>query len=518
MLARIIDNKTISIEQITPAEESILIKAFSVKDPKARYIDTTMGNFDGWYRKYNIKHKRLDRALLGELRKACTVNKLPLSIVDMRPASKYPAPDESTITPDYLPGITLDKHQLEAIRPACRAEIGLIEAPTGSGKSELIAAYTKLFNCPTVIIAEQKVVVTQLKARLELREVVKEAGLFMAGKRPNGQTVIIGSLASLIIPKPPEKSQDDTAEAYTRKLKAYATRRKNAKLLREMVGKCDLLLIDEADKAVNKQYRFLCKYWYSGRRKYGFSGTFFDPATPVKNLHLKENLGSIISYTSRDEVQAAGRIIPINYIAIAFGDPKDRNRKETYDTAISELMINNPKYHKLITSLAVHSIKRDDYGTMILVDSIPLGKRLNEILLEQGVVSEFIYGATPDKKRDEIIKKFEAKEVRVLIGSKILKRGLDLQGGCETLIIACDDQRWSEFNQIIGRAVRKNKLGVATVYDVYFVCNYYLYEHSRKRIKHVSETSYNACVRFPHVTISTRDLIKSRFRIPKERK
>lgn len=518
MLARIVDDKIIQIEQITPPEEDAIIKAFSVKSPKARFIDTTMGNFDGWYRKYNSKHKTIDRALLGELRKVCNDRQLPLHIVDMRSPPRYPAPDPSVVTTDFLPGITLEPYQVSGIQSPCRAEVGLIQAPTGSGKGEMIAGVAKLFNCPTVIIAEQKVVVTQLKERLELRKVVEEAGLFIAGKRPNGQMVIIGSIAALMIPKEPEKTQKDTPEKYARKLKAWNTRRKNARVLRDLVGKCDLLLIDEADRATNKQYRFLCKYWFKGRRKYGFSGTFFDPATPVQNLNLKENLGSIISYTPPDVVLAAGRTIPFTYTAIAFGDPKNRHDKSAHDIAVKEHMIENPTYHKLIVGLAENSVKQENYGTLIILESIPLGLTLEQMLNDRGVPTKFIYGQTSDKQRNEAIERFEKREMRVLIGSNILKRGLDLDGGCETLIIARDDQRWSEFMQIVGRAVRKNKLGKSKIFDIYFLCNQYLYDHSRSRIRHVAQSGADARIIFKTGIVSAEALIKSRFRIPNAKK
>lgn len=515
MLVRIADSQTIYIDQVTPIEESYLTKAFSVKSPRARYIDTTMGNFDGWYRKYNNVKKKLNRALLGELRKVCHEHNLPLTIVDEREPAKYPSPNPSTVGPDFLPGITLEDYQVRAIQAACGAEVGLVQAPTGSGKGELIAAYAKLFDCPTVVIAEQKVVILQLKERLELREVVEEAGLFMAGKRPNGQLVICGSIASLIIPSEPQKTQKDTAESYARKLKGYRTRRRNAYLLRKMIAKCDLLLVDEADKAVNQQYRQLFRFWFRGRRKYGFSGTFFDPATPVQNLHLRENLGSIIALATREEVQATGRTIPVEYNAIAFGDPKNKNSKEAWDVAITQYMVENPLYHRLIVSLAAKSIRNPGYGTLVLVDSIPLGITLDRLMKEKGLPSEFIYGDTSDQKRSEIIKSFEERKTRILIGSKILKRGLDLDGGCESLIIACDDQRWSEFNQIIGRAVRRNRVGKGIIYDTYFLCNHYLYEHSRSRVKHVAQTDFKGRVIFPNAIISVHDFIRSRFRIPK---
>lgn len=515
MLARIHSDKVIKLEQITTVEELILKKRFSVRSPHARYLDISGGNFDGWYRKYNEKHRTLSRAFLGELRRLCKEQGLPLAILDSRPPPKYPAPSVEMVTPDLLPGITLTEYQLREIRSACTAEVGLIESPTGSGKSEVMAGIVKILNCPTVIIAEQKVVIDQLAERLELRKVAEEVGVFMAGRRPSGQMIIVGSIQSLVAPcTAPKRTKKDTDLTFNRKLKAFRTRLKNAKLLRAMVGKCDLLLVDEADKAVSAPYRNLVRYWFNGRRRYGFSGTFFDPAKPIQNMALMENFGTIIATASREEVQANGRIIPVEYTALAFGNPKRRHDKTAYDIAEKENIIENVQFHMLIKRLAEVNAKQDDHGVVILSGSVILGNTLAGII-DPSFNPIFIHGGTSRKARNHAIESFEKRECKVLIGSDIVKRGLDLDGGCETLILATGGKLWSEFNQMVGRSVRLNAQGIARIYDFYHMNNFYLYSHSRLRLKHIVGMKYAAKVVFPHAVIDAVKFINSRFRIPK---
>jgi len=515
MLVRILNNQTLKFEQITQPEEDVIIKEFSIKHPRSIYIDTEMGNFDGWIRKYRYKTQTMSRALLGELISVCKKHGLPLNIKDDRPPPKYPAPDPESIKDDILPGIVLDPHQLRAAKACCRAECGLVSVPTGGGKSEIIAVIAKMYNCPTVIIAEQIVVIEQIKKRLELRDVVEEVGLFCCGKRPNDQQVIVGSIQSIIIPSnPPKKLKKDTPESYEAKMKGYKTRRKNARTLREIIKKCDLLMVDECDKATTRNYRKLFRYWYKGRRRYGFSGTCEDPAKPVENLNMKENLGSIIARASRAELEAINRIIPVTYTAMAFGDPSQKHNKAAYDIAENDHIVENEKFHKLVSKLAImKSNESDDHGVLILVEKINLGKALEELIPG----SKFIYGKTSKTKRRKIIEGFENRDIKVLIGGKIVKRGLDLNGGCESLIIATGGRLWSDFDQKVGRAVRQNKRGFSEIYDFYFLCNYYLYEHSRGRLKAIVNMGYPAKVIFPHVVLEAKKFIKSRFRIPKKK-
>lgn len=861
MIARIVDNKYIYLEQISAQEEDILDKAFSVRHPSAQYLDLGDTFFDGVYHKYNKFHHRMARPFLHELERVANNLGMPLNIIDDRPPPKYPPPDESKVTPDLLAGVTLDDHQVEAIKAVCREEVGIFSCPTGGGKcfgfgtlirmfdgsikpvqdiragdllmgddstprfvksttsgfgklykinqkngnnyvvndchtlvlkrtndgtskagctceidvsdylgksktfkhihkgfkspieypfnkcpldpyflglwlgdgrhdqpsitvnrddtelfeyledaacclgmvatrkedprenadqvaivlyegisaledyipfmrnpitralhdlgvfrnkhvpdcykfnstevrrellagfidayghskrglsadiihkrgqlidgivdvarslglrvsesdtikgcketgydatykritisgdlsniptklyrkrfakpkskrdplvcgisvedygygnyygfeldgskrflladctvvhnTEMMAGIAKIMDCPTVILSEMTVVVDQIKHRLELREVASEVGMFYAGKRPNGQQIIVGSFQSLIIPKSPKKTENDTPESYARKMQAYKTRRKNSRKLRDIIKKCDLLLVDEADNATGKQWRNLFWHWFRGRRKFGFTGTPFDPQKPVRNMVLKENLGTIIHKTSRKTLEKIGRIIPVTYTALAFGDESLIKDKSAFDIATREHMIENKQFHSLIKAVANKSLSSDpEHGVLILVESVPLGYKLEKIIDN----ARFICGDHSMKERKKVVEAFENRETRVLIGGKIVKRGLDLKGGCETLIVATGGKLASDFNQKVGRAVRRNKIGRAQIYDFFFLCNHYLYGHSRNRLKTIVAMGYPSKVIFKHGVLDAEKFIKSRFRRPK---
>jgi superfamily II DNA or RNA helicase len=514
MLARIVNNKIIKLEQISQAEENLIIKAFSVRNPKAMYIDMHGGSFDGWYRKYNSYRKVMSRALLGELREVCAVYRLPLTVVDDRPPAEYPAPDPNSITKDLLSGIQLYDHQMRAIKAACRAEVGLIDIKVGGGKTDVAAGIAKIMNCPTVIICDQTIVIEQIKARLELRKVAEEVGLFCAGKRPNNQLIVVGLIQSLDYPvQPPAKVEDDTPESYAKKIKAFETRRKNARVLQELVKKCDLLMVDEADKASGPQFSKLFRHWFNGRRRYGFSGTCFDPAKPVQNLVLKERLGSVIAKASRAELEAINQIIPVRYNMVVVGDPGMKYDRTVYDIAKKEQIIDNKEFHLKVAGIAKHASRNEGDGVLILVEDITLGTALQEIIPG----SVFIYGNTNSENRWNAIHAFERREIKVLIGGKIIKRGLDLKGGCESLIIATGGKMWSDFDQKVGRAIRKNKRGFSYVYDFFMMGNKYLYEHSKSRLKNIVAMGYRANVVWGDKIITARQFIKSKYRMPSQK-
>lgn len=523
MRARIVDNNWIYVDNLTQAEENVLWNAFSVSRDNV-YIDPdSFGSWDGVYRKFNRAKGRLARPFLGLLRAVAAHHNLPLVVVDERPPAPYNPILPEDIGPDFLKGVTLDDDQIVAIRKSCTAECGLYNFPTGSGKSLLLAGICKAHDCPTVILADQTVVVEQLKARIELHDITDRVGVFYAGQRPSGETVVVGSIQSLCAPtKPPSKPTRELGESdaawarreklYASQFKAFHTRLKNAKSLQEYVRRAELLLVDEVDKCSSNQWKNLFRHWYKGRRRFGFSGTPYDAAKPVENMEVQEHMGSIIAQESRQNLLAKGRIIDAEYISIAVGESGNPSEKSTFDIAMDEHLVSNAQFHQLVVALAKRHVNE---STLILVDRVALGDTLYDRLTAAGITNRFIHGGTQKRQRREALRAFERRDFRVLIGGKIINRGLDLAGGCDNLIIATGGKQWSDLMQKVGRALRKNERGRSVIYDFYFRCNHYLYSHSRQRLKAMVDAGYKTTVVCRDGKIDGAELIRRRWRLPK---
>lgn len=524
MIAEIRDNSHVYLTHITDAEENYVWIDFSVSKPN-RYIDPSqLGNWDGIFRKYNRLKKRFARPLLTFLQTVCEKHDLPLKIVDKREAWDYDVLDPALITTDFLPGIKLEDYQINAIRQACVNECGIVDVPTGGGKTEVISGICKAIKCPTVILADQTVIIDQIKQRLELRDVIEEVGLFYAGKKPDGQLIVVGSIQSLSPPtKPPEmpnKSSKDSEKTYQKKLdlwekklQAFKTRRKNAKVLQKYVQEAEMLIVDEADKAVSDQWKALFRYHFKGRRRYGVTGTPFDKSKPVEAMVLQEHLGSVIARETRARLTELGRIIPCEYFMMGYGLDGSILESTAYDIAYDEHITNSDKYVGMIKKLCLKYCIDND-GALIIVDREALGLKLMDVLRRAGLRADFIYGKTPKRQRDEALRAFERRDLNVLIGGKIINRGLDLAGGCELLIIASGGKLQSEFLQKIGRALRRNKKGKSKVFDFFFRCNKYLYQHSKARLNIVIEAGYPVKIVLPGGLMDGRELVRNRYRIP----
>lgn len=523
MRATLEDNQWIWFDNITEDEQEVLWQEFSVSHPNAYVDPSQLGMWDGIFRKYNRAKQRMARPFLSILRGVCQKHRLALEVRDNRPEWKYAALEPDEIGKDFLPGITMDDHQVRAIRRACKIECGIINIPTGGGKGEIICGFCKAIDCPTVIIADQKVVIDQLKSRLEVREIDSDIGLFYAGKRPSGQSIVVGSIQSLQPPSAPpplpEQRPGESDDAFMKRsnkwdstFQAYKTRKKNAKYLQSYVKKAEMILVDECDKATSDPYKKLFRHWFKGRRRYGFSGTPFDVEKPVEAMVMQEHLGSVIAKESRKKLVEIGRIIQCDYVMIGVGPFNGIKDASAYDIARNEHMVESESFHRLIASLC-KKYKGD--GTLVLVDREPLGHALVEAINRVGLTAHFIYGKTPKRRRDELLRSFERREFDVLIGGKIINRGLDLDGGCENLIIATGGKLQSEFEQKIGRALRHNRRGKSRVFDFFFRCNKYLYNHSKSRLKVMVGLDYDTTIIFPGGSIDGAGLIQRRFQIPK---
>lgn len=523
MIAELFDDQKINLYNCSAHEDDVLWREFSVSRPGIGYVDPSVnGLWDGVYRFYNRSRQTLARPLLAKLIEVCTKHQLPLTIRDVRPETEYPPTDPETVGPDFLPGITLETWQIDAIRQACTKECGLIDMVTGSGKGEIAAGICKAIQCPTVIIADQVVVIDQLKDRLELRMVIEEVGVFYAGKRPDGQLISIGTVQSLTPPTKtplrPIRTAKDTNTTWAKKEKnyqqrmtAFQTRTKNARILEKMVKSAHMIIVDEADKAVSDPYKRLFQHVFKGRRRYGLSGTPFDKSKPVEAMRLQQHLGSVIAKVSRKTVEDAERIVPVQLFMLTIEG--DKRESSAYDIAYREHMVESQYFHSLIANI---HFKYPDEGTLILVDREELGVNIQAEFRGRGLEVPFIFGKTPKSKRTKILREFERREHKVLIGGKIINRGLDLSGGCENLVIATGGKLWSEFNQKVGRAVRKNSNGKARIFDFYFRCNKYLYDHSRSRLKAMVDMGYKTTVVFESGKVDGSELISSRFVLSKK--
>lgn len=284
------------------------------------------------------------------------------------------------------------KWQEEALDEALASSRGIISAPTGSGKSNVIKMICSRFE-------KVLVVVPTLEIKKQLSDCLKQ------------YNAVIENIDSKALSS----------------LKDF-----------------DCLIIDEGHHVAAKTYQKLNKTAWTN-----ISERYFFTATPFRNdseeqLLFESIAGQVIYKLDYHTAIREGYIVPIE--AYYIESIKQKTEAYTYREVYNELVVSNESKNKQIIELltTLHSASK---STLCLVREVKHGKMLAEIT---GL--PFVSGEDEESRR--FINQFNKGFIKVLIGTTgILGEGVDTKP-CEYVIIAGLGKAKSHFMQQVGRSVR----------------------------------------------------------------
>ncbi len=295
-------------------------------------------------------------------------------------------------------GYTPYRSQIEAAKAGAKSQRGIISAPTGLGKSTIVALLIDRLQVKTLIV------VPNLELKRQLSESLRAA---------------FGSLANITV-----ENIDSNA---IKKKKDY-----------------DLLIIDEFHHSAAKTYRTLNKkVWNNIYYKIGLTATPFRSQSSEKML-LESVLSNIIYEIRYEDAVTQGHIVPMEayYYEIEKKVPKGHTWAQIYN----ELVVNNQERNDLIGEL-IASLNTNKISNLCLVKEIAHGNNLSEL-----TGAAFANGQDDDKVM--LIKGFNARKIKSLIGtSGVLGEGVDTKPA-EYVIIAGLGKSKTAFMQQVGRGFR----------------------------------------------------------------
>lgn len=316
--------------------------------------------------------------------------------------------------------------QVEAVRLAGKCGRGGIIAPTGTGKSRIIAEIIALFKLRTLVV------VPSLEIKRQLEEGLSEA---LGGSNPN---LFIENIDS-----------------------------QRLKTLKNI----DLLIIDETHHAAAKSYQTLNKTaWSSVYHRFFLTATYFRNQENEQLLFEAICGPPIFELTYKDAVDK-GYIVPVE----AFYWPviPTKTASNTWAKVYSDLIVNNLARNERIAWHLLLNAKQQ-IPTICLVKEVRHGKILAEMT---GL--PFVNGQ--DAASREHIQQFNQGSITALIGTEgVIGEGVDTKP-CQTVIIAGLGKAKSAFLQKIGRGVRK--------YKTKTVCHVILFKDSSHKwtLRHFKE-------------------------------
>lgn len=435
-----IDDRFITLVFDTVEEESVVKDNFTYDDMSAVFLG---GSFDKRKikRKCFIKTKKqyhfLGSGFLKELITLIKQQKFQVSeLIDSR--TKFPYQLEKWENQDlskfFSSKFQYINHQLECLKKMMKTNVGIIEAPTASGKSETIIAFIKATKLPTLIVVNRVSLAIQLADRL-CENGIQAIPIHGKTSAYKPATVMVATIGSVM------------------KVSALAS--------------VKLLILDEVHHAQAKSYQDFLKTTAFPIR-FGFSAT---PTSgdKYKFALIKQYMGDIIHTVDvkeliDNEVIAKPKIEFIKSV----GTP-NTNWVSSY---IYSIVLNSNR-NKIIKEL----VEKHNLQSLILIRIIQHGKELAKLMPD----AVFVSGIDDAEYRKEIIAKFEKGEIKTLISSNIFNEGISINA-IKLLIIASGGKSKIETIQKLGRGLRirpdKNEV---LVYDFDDNGNIYTERHSNMR-------------------------------------
>lgn len=423
-------------------EEILINERFTYKDTSKCFTGNGFDSSRIQYVNFIRKHKEyhfMFSGFLYELLLFCKKEKIEISFLEDK-RSKFPHQKEKNKNLEKYFPFEYNSHQVNALKKMLKVNNGIIKMPTGSGKGDLIIAFIKEINLPTLILVDKITLCNQLAERA-IETDIKNVGIRNSKKKIDGNIMFstIGSCKGLNLEK------------------------------------FKVLFIDEVHKSSSNRFQELLKNTEFSI-KFGFSAT---PNKGDKYLwaKIRQFMGPII-YEVKAENLIKNEVIAkpkIKFLEVLC--PQSFDWQSTYEKAI----INNKERNKKIVDI-IKKYKNEKILVLIQDVKHGQGEIIKETIEEDtNKIVEFIHGNS--KNREEIIKRFDFEDIDILISTNILNEGVNIKN-IRVLINASGGKSKVQQLQKIGRGTRvtENKKEII-VYDFYDIGNSFTEKHSLIREK-----------------------------------
>ena len=351
------------------------------------------------------------------------------------------------------PQVKLDPHQLEAVEEAIAAKRGIVQYPTGTGKSYILGELIRRLQRPALVICDKRDLLHQLA-----RDITKATG------SPIG---LIGDGHWL---------QADCCVATYQTLYKRLNEPRQAKDTRKFLSEFPIVIADEGQHAEAKTFSEVLKH-IPAYYRFAFSATPFKswqtgkPLDRGTMLRVQAFIGPSIARLDIEEAIATGRIVPpdIYFIKGCVWEGKAINFQEEYQLGIVKNRLRNKIIGKIAAAL------KQKGPTVIIVDRTEHGLDLRDALQ-----APFVYGELSTRERAEHYNAFRTGQEPLLIVSKIADEGLDLPN-LEHLILAGGGMAPHRQVQRIGRGMRASAGKERVLVFDFEDYGQYISAHSRRR-------------------------------------
>lgn len=318
---------------------------------------------------------------------------------------------------------TLRPYQQKAVDDVLKRSGGVLEAPTGSGKTIMAMAVIAERKQPTLILVHTRELLNQWCERIRSFLGIN-AGIIGSGKL-DIQPVTVGTVQTI---------------------------RKHLDTLPKNFG---FLIVDECHRTPSRTFTE-CVDAFDTKYMMGLSATPFRRDGLTRLIHLY--LGETVHQVNSEHLRNIGAVLRPEIVSVE--TRFQYNYADDYAEMISALTCDEQRNRLIIKTLRENL----NGGTALVVsDRIDHLKTLANGISEKGIA--ILTGKTPSKEREQIVNALAQGEVKVLFSTiSLIGEGFD-ECGLHNLFIASPIKFQGRLTQVIGRILRPQNGKQARVFD-----------------------------------------------------
>jgi superfamily II DNA or RNA helicase len=326
---------------------------------------------------------------------------------------------------------------------------GIIGAATNAGKTIIIAGIFKAYNKPTILLLNSKDLFVQA---------LGDMNRFLPGR--------VGQISA------------DKTEWNEFMICMVPTMSKRIDKIKSQLAKFEVCLVDECDLSTSKSYTGILKYLYNCYVKVGLSGSPFKHKDKNKNEKIRCLFGDVIYTINNKVLIERGFSAPVK-VRIIKGNETIKLPGD-YEGEVKQGIILNKDRNNTIKRRAKYHYKYKRFPMLIITKHHKHIDILYRKLKTLGINVKSVHHKTPD--RQGIIQDFKDGKIDILVGSMILKRGMNFPL-MKYILNAGGGDSIPNVLQILGRATRRDDSKTKTVLEDFFDQGAYIQRHSKHRIK-----------------------------------
>lgn len=410
--------------------------AFNRKAPFSPQFVNNGGTWNGYDCAVNLRDGTFGTGLLSSVIDAIEREGFSVELEDLRGDAPF-----CTRSPWTWTGHKLRPEQEECIIAMKEQGAGIVQMPTGIGKTEIILKFLQETGLPTLITVPTEDLMRQTVARAGNSIQGPKVGMLGAGKICDEDCDIVVATQKTLMNLLQGAGKGDFVE---------------------WAARFDILISDECHKIVSTDS--VTKTWQMvmcipAYYRFGFSATPFEEKNTLAELYLRQAYGPVIYAKTMQETAEAGYVVgfDVMYIKPEYPDGFTLNplNGQSWQEAHEEFIVNNYLRNQIIVDTAVELVKDAGHKVLVVAQRIPHNDMLYQALraaLEPYYHVYQLHGKT--KRREYVLDTYtRTKKPCVLVASSIANDGLDIPD-IASIIVAHGGKSFFQVIQRVGRGLR----------------------------------------------------------------